>query len=69
MDYIHKLQNKFSKLDDTPGVGKKIKALLLERFKDIDGIKKATKEELMEVSGVGERLAGTLKEIFFTDEI
>jgi len=53
-----------SKLDDTPGVGKKTKALLLERFKDVEGIKKATKEELMEVSGIGKTLAETLKEIF-----
>ncbi|MBR2614590.1 MAG: excinuclease ABC subunit UvrC [Clostridia bacterium] len=67
LTYHQTLRNKrmlSSKLDDIKGVGKKIKALLLERFKDVEGIKKATKEELMEVSGVGEKLAETLKEIF-----
>ncbi len=43
-----------SVLDGIKGLGKIKKSALLERFKDLSGIIKATKEQLKEVDGIGE---------------
>lgn len=44
-------------LDSVKGLGKVKKKLLLEKFKDIGGIALATKEQLKEVEGVGDKQA------------
>lgn len=44
-------------LDDIPGIGPKRKRVLMDRFKDIDNIKKASKEDLVAIDGITERLA------------
>lgn len=41
-----------SQLDDVKGVGPKRKLALIKRFKDVESIKKASIEELMEVEGI-----------------
>ncbi len=46
-----------SVLDDIRGLGKVKKRALLERFKDLGGIISASKEELMQVDGVGDKQA------------
>ena len=46
-----------SVLDGVKGLGKVKAAAVMEKFKDITGIISATKEELMQVDGVGENLA------------
>ncbi|RMH50056.1 MAG: excinuclease ABC subunit UvrC [Zetaproteobacteria bacterium] len=46
-----------SPLDAVPGVGKVLRARLLAHFGGIDGIKRASRRQLMEVKGVSERLA------------
>ena len=46
-----------SVLDGVKGLGKVKSKAVMERFKDLSGIIKATKEELMQVDGVGESLA------------
>ncbi|MBR2871543.1 MAG: excinuclease ABC subunit UvrC [Clostridia bacterium] len=46
-----------SVLDDVKGLGKVKKRALLERFKDVGGIALASKEQLMEVDGIGEKQA------------
>ena len=43
-----------SVLDGIKGIGKVKRLALLEKFKDIDGIRKATKDELKSVNGIGE---------------
>ncbi|MBQ9103550.1 MAG: excinuclease ABC subunit UvrC [Clostridia bacterium] len=52
-----------SVLDGVKGVGKKKIALLIERFKDISGIAKATKSELMQVEGIGETHAQAIMDL------
>ena len=44
-------------LDDIPGIGPKRKRVLMDRFKDIDNIKRANKEDLVAIDGITERLA------------
>lgn len=44
-------------LDDIPGIGPKRKKTLIARFKDIDNLKKASKEELVALDGITDRLA------------
>ena len=44
-------------LDDIPGIGPKRKRVLMDRFKDIDNIKRASKEDLVAIDGITERLA------------
>lgn len=44
-------------LDDIPGIGPKRKKTLMARFKDIDNLKKASKEELVALDGITDRLA------------
>ena len=53
--YHRSLRNKTltkSELDDIQGIGEKRKKALLNHFKDIEAIKKATFEELLEVEGM-----------------
>ncbi|WP_101773904.1 excinuclease ABC subunit UvrC [Peptostreptococcus faecalis] len=50
-----------SMLDDVPGVGPKKKKALIQKFKDVDNIKKATKEELMEVDGITLKIAESIE--------
>ena len=49
-------------LDSVKGLGKIKKQALLDRFKDISGIISATKEQLMEVDGVGDKQASLIIE-------
>ncbi len=46
-----------SVLDDIPGIGPKRKKALMDRFKDIDKLKKASKEDLVAIDGITDRLA------------
>jgi excinuclease ABC subunit C len=46
-----------SRLDAIPGIGPKRRRALLEKFGDIEGIRAASLEELMKVSGVNEEVA------------
>ena len=50
-----------SELDDIPGLGKVKKQELLRKFGSVDGIRKASEEELMKVKGINEELAKTIK--------
>lgn len=55
ISYHRSLRNKSltkSELDDIQGIGEKRKKALLNHFKDIEDIKKATIEELLEVEGM-----------------
>nr|WP_317331197.1 excinuclease ABC subunit UvrC [uncultured Romboutsia sp.] len=55
ISYHRSLRNKSltkSELDDIQGIGEKRKKALLNHFKDIEAIKKATIEELLEVEGM-----------------
>ena len=55
---------KKSKLDSIPGIGEVLKSRLLKKFKSIKNIKHASKEELMTVDGINERIAKlALKEL------
>lgn len=49
-----------SVLDDFPGLGPVRRAALLERFGDIDRLRRAREEQIAEVDGFGEKLAGEL---------
>ena len=49
-------------LDSVKGLGKVKKQALLDRFKDISGIITATKEQLMEVEGIGDKQASLIIE-------
>ena len=51
-----------SVLDGVKGLGKTKKKLLLEKFKDVGEITLATKEQLMEVEGIGSNLADNIIE-------
>ena len=51
-----------SVLDGVKGLGKVKKKALLEKFKDLSGIIKASKEQLKEVSGIGEIQADNIIE-------
>lgn len=58
--YHRSLRNKAltkSILDDIQGIGEKRKKSLLNHFKDVDAIKKATMEELLEVDGMNKSIA------------
>ena len=46
-----------SVLDDFPGIGEQRKALLLKQFGSVHRLRQATVEEIMEVPGLGEKLA------------
>jgi excinuclease ABC subunit C len=63
--YQRKLRSKSairSALDSVPGVGREKKRALLASFTDIDGIKRATVEELCTVKGITEKIAKKIKE-------
>ena len=44
-------------LDDIPGIGPQRKKALMDRFKDVDKLKKASKEDLVAIDGITDRLA------------
>jgi len=46
-----------SKLDEVKGLGEDKKFLLLKEFGSIENILSKTKEELMQIKGIGEKLA------------
>ena len=65
--YFHSLHSKnslSSVLDQIKGLGKEKKKLLLERFKDLNGILNADQEQLKKVEGIGEVRAKKIKEFF-----
>jgi len=51
-----------SLLDEIPGIGTAKKAALLKKFGSVAEIKKASKEELMQVKGITETLANRILE-------
>lgn len=64
IEYHRKLRAKEmtkSELDDIPGIGEAKKKALLQKFKSMENIKKASLEELMEVKGINAKLAEELK--------
>ena len=66
--YHRKLREKSmmkSELDDIQGIGEVKKKALLKKFRSVDEIKKASKEELMEVNGITEELANRILEKLF----
>ena len=54
---------KKSKLDLIPGIGKVLKARLLNKFKNIKSISEASIEDLMTVNGINEKIAQEIKTI------
>lgn len=53
-----------SSLEEIPGVGKKRREALMAHFGRIDNIKKATREELLETSGMNEKTARAIIDYF-----
>ena len=49
-----------SRLDQIPGVGKKRKKALLQKFGSLDGVKKADITDLTEIQGINEDLARSI---------
>ena len=69
--YHRKLRSKKieeSPLDEIEGIGKKRKLELLRHFNDLEGIKKATVEELCEVDGMNKKSALNVYNYFHNDE-
>ena len=65
--YHRSLRNKSltkSELDDIQGIGEKRKKALLNHFKDIEAIKKATFEELLEVEGMNKASSESVYKYF-----
>ncbi len=65
IEYNRKLRNKDttkSKLDDISGIGEVKKKDLLKKFGSIEGIKKASLEEISEIKGINIKLARIIKE-------
>lgn len=65
IEYNQKLMNKDitkSKLDKIEGIGPKKKQELLKKFGSIEGIKKASIEEISNLPGINEKLARKIKE-------
>ena len=65
IEYNRKLREKDtskSKLDKITGIGKKRKQELLKKFGSIEGIKKASLEELTNIKGINADLARNIKE-------
>ena len=52
-----------SRLDDISGVGEERKKQLFLRFRDVDGVRRASAEELAATPGIGRRLAQTIHEV------
>ena len=59
---LHGKNSLTSVLDGIKGLGKQKRKALIEKFKDLGGILKATKEQLLEVQGIGENLAVSIIE-------
>ena len=60
ISYYRKLHNKEmkkSELDEINGIGEARKQALLKHFGSVEKIKKASKEELMQVKGISESIA------------
>ncbi len=53
-----------SELDGIPGVGEKTRRKLLDHFRGMQGLKTATVHEMMEVEGIGEKQAETIRNYF-----
>lgn len=69
--YHRSLRNKVltkSILDDIQGIGEKRKKSLLNHFKDVEAIKKATMEELLEVDGMNKSIADNVYNFFRKEE-
>lgn len=69
--YHRSLRNKAltkSILDDIQGIGEKRKKSLLNHFKDVDAIEKATMEELLEVEGMNKSIAENVYNFFRKEE-
>lgn len=67
ISYHRSLRNKSltkSELDDIQGIGEKRKKALLNHFKDIEAIKKATFEELLEVEGMNKTYSESVYNYF-----
>ena len=67
ISYHRSLRNKSltkSELDDIQGIGKKRKKALLNHFKDIEAIKNATFEELLEVESMNKSSSESVYEYF-----
>ena len=65
--YHRSLRNKTltkSILDDIPGIGEKRKKALLAHFKDIESIKSASFEEILDVEGINKPLAENIYNFF-----
>lgn len=78
-DEAHRFANTFSAdlrsrkiseslLDDFSGLGPKKKRLLMERFKSIEKLRRASLDELTTVEGIGPKTAKRLKEFLDTNE-
>lgn len=66
LGYHKKLRSKLirnSIIDFIPGIGEKKKNILLVKFKSIDHIRNASKEELKALPGIGEKTAQKIKDI------
>ena len=64
ISYHRKLREKTvtkSELDDISGIGETKKKALLKHFGSVEKIKKASKEELMQVKGITEKIAEEIK--------
>ena len=59
---LRKRRIKESVLDEVPGLGEKRKLALLQHFGSIQRLRQATTEEIGSVSGIGPKMAATLKE-------
>ena len=69
--YHRSLRNKAltkSILDDIQGIGEKRKKSLLNHFKDVDAIKKATMEKDLEVDGMNKSIADNVYNFFRKEE-
>lgn len=56
-------------LTEIEGIGKKKRDAVMNKFKDINGVKTATVEELMTVDGIGRVQAEKIKEYFINERI
>lgn len=67
IEYHRQLRSKNqvkSVLDDIPGVGDARRKQLMKHFKDVENIKKASVDELAELSGISESVAKTIYNFF-----
>ena len=66
---LHGKRSLSSVLDTIRGLGKVKKKALLGKFKDLGGIISATKEELMQVEGIGEKHADSIIEMLTKEKL